>query len=811
MARSGELVKTTDSKLSVSEKFGYGLGDLASNMFWQMFAIFMAKFYTDVFLLGAATMGTMMLVTRVADAFFDPMIGTIADRTQTRWGHFRPYLVWMAIPMAATAVLAFTSPDLDGTARTVYAYVTLMLMMIAYSAINIPYSALLGVLTPDSKERTSVTSYRFVMALIPVFIIVNLTLPMVRFFGGSDTSAYGWQMTMLVYSIFAVLLYFATFALTRERVQPPPKQATSLAADLKDLLRNRPWVVLCGVGIAALTFGNIRNTVTIFYFENVVPGGDGYFGPVMTTGAIAFILGVMATSPLAKRFGKKNFYLVSMSLTALLTFAFYFVPPENIKLVWAANTIINFCAAPTAPLVWAMYADTADYSEWKWGRRATGLVFSAASFAQKLGWAIGGAGAGWLLAFFGYLPNVAQSPETIHGIVLMMSVIPAVAAVAAVAALWFYEIDEETVKRMSADLEARRGPEPVEGVMPATPLPTALPAAAIAEHPEVVAGRSASDVTETGPAPVATRRAAPSAPRIPVLAAGGSGAVPVPAPLSPQELADLAGEFAEALHAGVHGLCFSPYLEGQSPGSLVDEAQIRARLGIIRPYTRWVRSFSCTEGHERTPRIAHEYGMKTLVGAWLGTDREINEREIASAIELARAGHADILAVGNEVLLREDMSEDELLGYMQRVKQAVPAGLPVGYVDAYYLFERHPRITAACDVLLTNCYPFWEGCPRDQAIAYMQSMYQRTVAVATGKKVIISETGWPHTGTAFHGAVPSVEGAMRYFIDTCRWARRDGVEVFYFEAFDEAWKVGAEGDVGAYWGLWDKNGQPKYV
>jgi sugar (glycoside-pentoside-hexuronide) transporter len=801
-------VKTENTKLSVSEKFGYGLGDLASNMFWQMFAIFMAKFYTDVFLLGAATMGTMMLVTRVADAFFDPMIGTIADRTRTRWGHFRPYLVWMAIPMAVTAVLAFTAPALEGPARTMYAYATLMLMMIAYSAINIPYSALLGVLTPDSKERTSVTSYRFVMALIPVFIIVNLTLPMVRYFGGSDTSAYGWQMTMLVYSVFAVLLYFATFAMTRERVQPPPKQETSLKTDLKDLLRNRPWVVLCGVGIAALTFGNIRNTVTIYYFENVVPGGGSYFGPVMTTGAVAFILGVMATSPLAKRFGKKNFYLVSMSLTALLTFGFYFVPPENIKLVWAANTIINFCAAPTAPLVWAMYADTADYSEWKWGRRATGLVFSAASFAQKLGWAIGGAGAGWLLAYFGYLPNVAQGARTVHGIVLMMSVIPAIAAVAAVAALWFYEIDEDTVKRMSADLEARRGPEPIEGALPATVLATALPAAAVAAHPEVMTGRATPDPTPAGPA--VERRAAPSAPRIPVLA-GGTGAASAPTPLSPQELADLAGEFAEVLHSGVHGLCFSPYLEGQAPGSLLDEAQIRARLGIIRPYTGWVRSFSCTDGHEHTPRIAHELGMKTLVGAWLGTDRAINEREIAGAIELARAGHADILAVGNEVLLREDLSEDELLEYMRRVRQAVPPGVPVGYVDAYYLFERHPRITAACDVLLTNCYPFWEGCPRDEAIAYMQGMYQRTVAVAAGKKVIISETGWPHTGTAFHGAVPSVEGAMRYFIDTCRWARRDGVEVFYFEAFDEAWKVGAEGDVGAYWGLWDSHGQPKYV
>ncbi len=203
--------------------------------------------------------------------------------------------------------------------------------------------------------------------------------------------------------------------------------------------------------------------------------------------------------------------------------------------------------------------------------------------------------------------------------------------------------------------------------------------------------------------------------------------------------------------------------------------------------------------------------MKTLVGAWLGTDREINEREIAGAIELARAGHADILAVGNEVLLREDMTGGRTPRLHRARQGGGAAGVPVGYVDAYYLFERHPRITAACDVVLTNCYPFWEGCPRDQAIAYMQSMYQRTVAVAAGKKVIISETGWPHTGTAFHGAVPSVEGAMRYFIDTCRWARQDGVEVFYFAAFDEAWKVGAEGDVGAYWGLWDKNGLPKYV
>ena len=271
----------------------------------------------------------------------------------------------------------------------------------------------------------------------------------------------------------------------------------------------------------------------------------------------------------------------------------------------------------------------------------------------------------------------------------------------------------------------------------------------------------------------------------------------------------LSAAFRAALERGVHGLCFSPYLEGQQPGTLISEAQIRERLRILQPHAGWVRSFSCTDGHEQTPRLAHELGLKTLVGAWLGTDAETNERELQGVIALARAGHADIVAVGNEVLLREDMSEDALLACIQRVKEALP-GVPVGYVDAYYLFENHPRISAACDVVMTNCYPFWEGCPREQALAYMQSMLQRTRAAAPGKRVLISETGWPDQGSPFHGALPSHEGAMQYFLDCCRWAEQDGIEIFHFAAFDEAWKVGAEGDVGAYWGLWDKDGALKF-
>ena len=292
-------------------------------------------------------------------------------------------------------------------------------------------------------------------------------------------------------------------------------------------------------------------------------------------------------------------------------------------------------------------------------------------------------------------------------------------------------------------------------------------------------------------------------------ARGMAGVAAAEQALSPEERAALGEAFRRTLANGVHGLCFSPYLEGQEPGSRVSEAQIRDRLAILRPYASWVRSFSCTDGHEQTPRIAHELGLKTLVGAWLGDDREKNEREIEGLLALARAGHADLVAVGNEVLLRGDLPEDELIGYLERVRQAL-SGVPVGYVDAYHLFEAHPNVTAACDVVLANCYPFWEGCPRAQAVAYMQDMYRRTAAIAQGKRVVISETGWPDKGSAFGGAVPSAEGAMRYFVDTQAWARRDGVEVFYFAAFDEAWKVGDEGDVGAFWGLWDKHGEQKF-
>lgn len=272
---------------------------------------------------------------------------------------------------------------------------------------------------------------------------------------------------------------------------------------------------------------------------------------------------------------------------------------------------------------------------------------------------------------------------------------------------------------------------------------------------------------------------------------------------------ELESTFLKLLKQGIHGISFSAYLENQSPGSIISEEQIEARMKIIKPYVKWVRSFSCVDGNEHIPRIAHKYGLKTIVGAWLGDDKEKNDEEIESVIKLAKDGYTDIIAVGNEVLLRGDLSEDEIIQYIQKVKMEVP-DIPVGYVDAYFEFVNHPRLCNLCDVILANCYPFWEGYPIEHSLAYLKNMYYQAVSAAKGKKVIISETGWPNVGTPDRNAVPSYENALTYFINTFMWANQENVDVIYFSSFDETWKIEKEGDVGAYWGLWDKDGNLKF-
>ncbi|TVQ14823.1 MAG: glycosyl hydrolase [Balneolaceae bacterium] len=272
---------------------------------------------------------------------------------------------------------------------------------------------------------------------------------------------------------------------------------------------------------------------------------------------------------------------------------------------------------------------------------------------------------------------------------------------------------------------------------------------------------------------------------------------------------DLKKTFREILEDGVHGFCYSLYEEGQKPGDVISAEQIRRRMTILQPHTSWIRSFSCIEGNENIPKIAKEMGMNTLVGAWLGDDPEKNREEIDALVQLAREGYVDIAAVGNEVLYRKELTEDELLGYIAEVKEKLP-DIPVGYVDAYYEFFKRPRLAEASDVILCNCYPFWEGTALEHSLDHMRHMFQLALDAGNGKRVIITETGWPSDGQPLGGAQPSTVNAMKYFISAQLWANANNIESFYFSSFDESWKVGNEGDVGAFWGVWDSNGKPKF-
>lgn len=455
-------------KLSFKEKVGYGFGDLASVLFWQTIMVYLLFFYTDVFGLAAAAAGTMIAVSRILDAFFDVGIGMVADRTSTRWGKFRPYLLWGAVPLSAAAVLAFTTPDFSETGKLAYAYATFILFMFLYSAINIPYTSLLGVISGDSNERTSAASFKFIGAYIAGFIVSATALPMAKYFGeGND--AKGWQITMTIYGVAAVIFFLITFLSTRERIQPIAREKTSIRKDLADLVVNKPWVQLFIVTILFILFVCIRMSVTAHYFKYYIGEQElTFFGSTHTYGfevlASAFnavgqglaILGVILVPWFSRLFGKKKAVIILFVVAMLCTGSFYYLSPDNLLLIFILQAIGSLTGGPISTLLWAMYADTADYSEWKTGRRATGLVYSASIMSNKIGWAVGAMIAGWLLAVTGFQANIVQNLDVQNGLKAMMSVIPVAAGVLALIVLLFYRLDDQTMKTIGADLEARR-------------------------------------------------------------------------------------------------------------------------------------------------------------------------------------------------------------------------------------------------------------------------------------------------------------------------------------------------------------------
>jgi GPH family glycoside/pentoside/hexuronide:cation symporter len=437
-------------KLSIFEKVGYGFGDGASNLIWMMFIYFQLNFYTDVYGLAASALATMLLVTRTWDMFIDVFIGMTADRTKTRWGKFRPYLLWMALPFGIISVLAFTTPSLDAFGKLVYAYVTLSLMLVVYSAINVPYGALMGVISPDSQERTSLSSWRFTFAFAAGLVVQYFTLKLVAIFGHGNQTL-GYQLTVGLFAAVAVVMFLVTFASTRERVQPVPNQKTSTGRDLLDLVTNVPWLVLCTLGILQVCFVAIRGGAIIYYFKYYI-GNVEAVALFLLVGAIMSLLGTFLIQYVTPFTGRKNAFIGLMLLSAVTLVASYWVRPDQLYLLYTYNIIYCVLTGPTSALLWAMFADSADYSEWKTGRRATGLIFSASGMSNKFGWAIGGALAATLLAVYGFQANVVQTAHAREGIQLLMAIVPAVGTLLCGLGMLGYRLNEAKMKTIHAEL-----------------------------------------------------------------------------------------------------------------------------------------------------------------------------------------------------------------------------------------------------------------------------------------------------------------------------------------------------------------------
>ncbi|MBR6169406.1 MAG: MFS transporter [Bacteroidaceae bacterium] len=465
---------------SLSEKIGYGFGDMSSSMFWKVFSYYLPFFYSNVFGLSLVDAGVLVLVTRIWDAVSDPMMGIIADRTQTRWGKYRPYLLWVAPLFSIAGILLFTTPDWSYGAKLIYAYVTYIFMMTVYTAINVPYGAMLGVMTDDSQEKTVFSSFRMFFAYGGSFVALAAWEPLVNFFKAESTVTTAWQYAMMVIALACLVLFILTFLLTRERLKTV--STVSVGKDFHSLLSNRPWWLLIGAALCFNLFNTVRGATVAYFFADIIGFGRTldfqlstlsfqllfYAGLFLSVGEVANMLGVACTVPLARRMGKKSLFMTVNALLVLLSIAFFFIPvsPTGFWLMLFLQIFISILTGIMSPLVWSMYADVSDYAELHYHTASTGLIFSSSSMAQKFGGAIGGAAVLWLLSACGYIPRtdeqlvgqvlVSQPESALLCLRMLMSFIPAIVALIAIFICHFYPLTADRMTDINRQLKEAR-------------------------------------------------------------------------------------------------------------------------------------------------------------------------------------------------------------------------------------------------------------------------------------------------------------------------------------------------------------------
>lgn len=830
MSQATHYETAPEDRIPFHLKLIYGLGAFINNLLAAAIGGMMIVLNLGLGM-NPALVGLLSALPRLFDAFIDPVMGYISDNTRSRWGRRRPYIFVGAIVAGISLALLWQLPrDQSESFYFWYFLAGSLIFYVGYTIFAAPWVGLGYELTPDYHERTRLMGVQnfvgqLAYVVAPWFLLIMQSK---TYFDDMVDGAAGLAILIGAVTI-AIGILPAIFL--RERFQampaaPPSRQhaepesavsvITRVCADFfsgfATTLKSGPFFRLC---VATFLIFNGFMLVSSFQFYVIIYyvfNGDKvlgaeYAGYVGTLGAISTFIIIFIVTWLGTRFGKRQALFTAISLS-MLGYALKWVcyDPDMPWLMLLPAPFLAFGLGGLFTLMPSMICDVVDMDELKTYQRREGMYGAVFWWVVKLGMAAALAAGGFLLNATGF--DVAlegsQTESTLTLMRLFDAFLPFTTSGVALWAIAGFAITEERARAIRLELEARRGgPAAASAEVPhsAKPEPTRESAMKLDIRP---APRSSSKPAREL---YGQRKAMSREETIALYRGSESLRGYFSANVSDE---DLHAEFRRVIDGRIHGISFSPYLEGQGPGTRIGETQIRDRMGIIQPHVNWVRSFSCTDGNDSTPRIAREGGLKTMVGIWLDRDQEKNEQEIQNAIEVARAGLADVVAVGNEVLLRGDLSEDELINYIQRVKRAVP-GVQIGYADAYFKFVDHPRVTEACDVILANCYPFWEGCAAEYATLYAKDMYRRAVQVAHGKKVIISETGWPNIGSPVGGAVPSETNAIRYFLNMCKWAEEDGIEIFYFSSFDETWKIRDEGDVGAYWGLWDKDGRLKYA
>ncbi|MFY7810233.1 MAG: MFS transporter [Flavobacterium sp.] len=773
----------TSHKVPFGQKLAFGLGMLANQMFPAALGIFIVVLVQNLGFSGKM-LGLIYFIPKLFDAITDPIMGFISDNTKSKWGRRKQYVIIGGLITGIAFALMFQLYSTNSPNYNFFYFLIFSLVFyLGITIFSVPYVAMGYEMSDDFHERTNIMAVsqligQLAWVIAPWFWVIMYDPD---FFPSAEIAT----RTLAIYvaigcTILAVIpgIFLKSKSTLNENYEPLNLKNASKSFDLiiegfKEALRIIPFRKLC---IATFLIFNAFNTVASFTFFVIVyhlfngnPADAGIwptlFGCLGATSTTLIVIPIV--NWMANKYGKKNAFIWSQSISIIgyIMLWFLLVPGKPHLFIYALP-FFSFGIGSLFTVMMSMTSDVIDIDELNTGKRREGIFGAIYWWMVKFGAAIAGGLSGLILTWVGFkegVPTIEQE-SAIYGLRIFFSGLPILGTLVAIWVMKDYDVSEEKAREVSAEL-AKRKKKPTSSYLPG----------------KLVSILKNDDLNNINGVDYSQK--------------------------SEVEIEKI---FANVFNKGLHGLCFSPYLEGQKAGDILSEDQIKKRLDIIAPHTQWIRSFSCTEGNELIPEIAHQKGVKTIVGAWISNDRERNEKEINALIKLANAGLVDIAAVGNEVLHREEISEKELIDYIKRVKKAIPSHIQVGYVDAYYQYIDRPKLIDSCDLILCNFYPFWEGAANDFSLSYLNNMLEVTKVISKDKKIIITETGWPSFGEVVESAVPSRINAMKYFIISQEWAKNNNLDIFHFSSFDESWKVIQEGKLGTSWGLWDKKENFKY-